>query len=377
MHKAEQFIEDKLQQRADKGILRKLSLDVFSSDFSSNDYLGFARSAELKTRTEKTLHQINAYQNGATGSRLLSGNHSFTEETEQYIADFHQAAAGLIFNSGYDANVGLLSSLAQRGDTIISDELIHASLIDGARLSLASRYSFKHNNLEDLEAKLKVAKGCIYVVTESVYSMDGDRAPLPEIINLCHKYQANLIVDEAHALGIFGNHGCGIVQMLGLQQEIFARIVTFGKAMGSHGAIVLGSRNLREYLINFARSFIYTTAAPIHTIATIRSAYQMLQQLDYTQLINNKITHYLNLIKQTSSCTTQSTSAIHTILYRSSAEAKAAAAALQTKGLEVRAIVNPTVAEGKERLRICLHLFNTTQEIETLVNELKTITIHE
>lgn len=377
MHQAEQFIREKLQQRAAQGILRKLSAEVFPTDFSSNDYLGFARSAELRTRTEQLLLQIPGYKNGATGSRLLSGNHHFTTQTEQDIAAFHQAAAGLIFNSGYDANVGLLSSLAQRGDTIICDELIHASLIDGARLSHANRYSFKHNNLDELEAKLKAAKGYIYVVIESIYSMDGDMAPLAEINGLCCKYQANLIVDEAHALGIFGTHGSGLVQQSGLQNEVFARIVTFGKATGCHGAIVLGSSKLRDYLVNFARSFIYTTAAPIHTIAMVRSAYQMLEETDYPLLIGGKITTYLNLISQTSIPNTQSTSAVHTILYQSSDEAKIAAAALQSKGLDVRAILSPTVAEGAERLRICLHLFNTDTEIALLVNELKAISRHE
>lgn len=377
MHKAEQFILNKLQQRTDKGILRKLPENTFVCDFSSNDYLGFAGSAELKTKAQNLLTQIPAYKNGATGSRLLSGNHIFTEETEQYIASFHEAAAGLIFNSGYDANVGLLSALAQRGDTIICDELVHASLIDGARLSYANRYSFKHNDLHDLEAKLKVAKGSIYVVIESVYSMDGDIPPLQEVSALCQQYQASLIVDEAHATGIFGRHGVGLVQAMGLQNKVLARIVTFGKAMGCHGAIVLGSHNLREYLINFARPFIYTTAAPLHTIATIRAAYQLLQETDYSQLISDKIAHYLHLIRQTSIPVTQSRSAVHTILYQNSSEAKTAAAALQHKGLDVKAILSPTVAEGRERLRICLHLFNTNEEIETLVNELKVIHPHE
>lgn len=373
MNKAEQFIQNRLQQRADKGILRSLSSTAFPVDFSSNDYLGFARSAELKTLTAITLSNLPDYKNGATGSRLLSGNHTFTEQTEQTIAGFHRAEAGLIFNSGYDANIGLISSLAQRGDTIIADELIHASLIDGARLSHANRYTFKHNNLSELEAKLKIAKGNVYVLTESVYSMDGDIAPLTEISQLCIQYQAQLIVDEAHALGVFGDHGAGIVQMLGLEKEVFARIITFGKALGCHGAIVLGSTNLRSYLINFARSFIYTTATPIHSIAAINAAYQMLKKTDYTMEINSKIAFFLNLIKDKSIATVQSKSAIQTVLFNNSIAAKTAAQKLQNKGLDIRAILSPTVAEGAERLRICLHLFNSDQEIEMLVNELKTL----
>lgn len=370
MNQAEQFIKSKLQQRANTGILRKLSSAAFQSDFSSNDYLGFARSAELKAKTGQMLALIPALQNGSGGSRLLSGNHWFTEETEQHIAAFHQAPAALLFNSGYDANLGLLSSLGQRGDTIIADELIHASLIDGARLSNANRYTFRHNDLNSLEAKLKLAKGNSYVVTESVFSMDGDTAPLAEISKLCKTYQANLIVDEAHALGIYGKHGAGLVQQLCLENEVFARVVTFGKALGCHGAAVLGSKNLRTYLINFARSFIYTTAAPLHAIANIRSAYQLLEQTDYTTPIREKIACYQNLISKVAMNKTHSTSAIHTVIYPDSYSAKKAAAALQEKGLDVRAILSPTVAEGKERLRICLHAFNTETEIQTLVKEL-------
>ncbi len=371
MNKAEEFIQSQLQHRADKGILRILSSKHLPIDFSSNDYLGFARSSELKTRSAAKLAKIADDKNGATGSRLLNGNHAFTEETEQEIAKLHHAEAGLIFNSGYDANVGLISSLAQRGDTIIADELTHASLIDGARLSYANRYTFKHNDLNNLEAKLKIAKGNIYVLTESVYSMDGDTAPLTEIAMLCKQYQANLIVDEAHALGVYGTNGTGLVQTLGLEHLVFARIITFGKALGSHGAIVLGSKNLRSYLINFARSFVYTTAAPIYSIATIHSGYQMLIETDYTKQIESKIILYKSLLKGTAIQTIESTSTIQTVLYRNANEAKIAAQALQNKGLDVRAILSPTVSEGKERLRICLHLFNSDQEIEMLVNELK------
>ncbi|ATP56662.1 8-amino-7-oxononanoate synthase [Pedobacter ginsengisoli] len=378
MNKAEQFINSRLLNRTEKGSLRKLSVKTFPIDFCSNDYLGFARSPQLKDAINETLLGVHRYANGSAGSRLLSGNHLFTEETEALIADFHHAESGLIFNSGYDANVGLISSLAQRGDTIISDELIHASLIDGARLTHANRYSFKHNNLTDLEAKLKVAKGTVYVAIESVYSMDGDLAPLHEINNLCEMYEANLIIDEAHALGVFGNYGQGLVQQAGLEHKVFARIVTFGKALGCHGAIVLGSTALRNYLINFARSFIYSTAAPIHAIAAIRSAYQMLTKIDYPSLIAEKISLYSSLLNSSGIQGVQpSPSTIQTIIYNSNQKAKFAAHTLQSKGIDVRAILSPTVAEGKERLRICLHLFNTDEEIEMLVNQLTLLKKHE
>lgn len=372
MNQAENFLKKKLNDRIEKALLRKLTNASLPFDFCSNDYLGFARSLELKSLIEEQSKEIEGLKNGSGGSRLLSGNHTYTEETERFIANFHNAETGLIFNSGYDANVGLLSSIPQRGDTIITDELIHASLIDGARLSNAERFKFKHNDLVDLEQKLKNAKGLIYVVVESVYSMDGDLAPLQEISKLCKLYNAHLIVDEAHATGVFGEHGKGLVVKLNLENDIFARIVTFGKAIGTHGAIILGSENLRNYLINFARSFIYTTAAPLHNILAVNCAYQLLAKGDETNLITKKINLYNQLINDLNLSIIPSQSAIQTVLFNSNESARKASASLQNKGFDVKAILSPTVAEGKERLRICLHTYNSDEEIINLVNHLKT-----
>ncbi|MES2418879.1 MAG: pyridoxal phosphate-dependent aminotransferase family protein [Bacteroidota bacterium] len=368
MGNAEQYLRQKLKERITKNNLRSLTNNFLAVDFCSNDYLGLARSIELKKLVDMEIGQLTSVKNGATGSRLLSGNHPYTIATEQFIADFHSAAAALLFNSGYDANVGLLSAIAQRGDTLITDELIHASLIDGARLSNAERYRFKHNDVKDLAKKIKNAKGICYVVVESIYSMDGDMAPLEKISALCKKTGANLIVDEAHAIGIFGDRGKGLINSLGLEDRVFARIVTFGKALGSHGAAILGSKALCDFLINFARSFIYTTAAPLHQIVTIRCAYQLLIQNDYQIQIAEKIKQYNDLIGST-----KSNSCIQTILFSSANAAKTAASHLQNEGFDVRAIVSPTVAEGKERLRICLHLFNTDKELTNLVQNLKTL----
>jgi 8-amino-7-oxononanoate synthase len=375
MNSAESFLQQQLSIRTENGLRRKLTSAALPFDFCSNDYLGFARSLTLQELVSTQIQKLGGYKNGSTGSRLISGNHPFTEETERSISGFHDAEAGLIFNSGYDANVGLLSAIAQRGDTIISDELIHASLIDGARLTHAERYKFKHNDLADLEQKLKLAKGLIYVVVESVYSMDGDVASLKEINSLCKQYGANLIVDEAHATGVIGRNGKGLVVELGLQKEVFARIVTFGKAIGAHGAIVLGSETLRNYLINFARSFIYTTAAPLHNIITVSCCYQLLAEGDESTQLKSKIALYNQLIKgfPTEMRTIPSISAIQTILFNSNEKAKQTAMQLQQKGFDVKAILSPTVPIGKERLRICLHTYNSDNEISELIGHLKTI----
>jgi 8-amino-7-oxononanoate synthase len=371
MSKAEEFIRHKLRERQDNDSLRKLSSIKLPIDFCSNDYLGFARSPDLGSAIISELGNFHTNSNGSGGSRLLSGNTIFVEDTEQYIAKFHNAASGLIFNSGYDANIGLLSSLGQKGDTFICDELIHASLIDGVRLTHANRYAFRHNDLQHLEEKLKLAKGIVYIVVESVYSMDGDIAPLNEISALSKTYGANLIIDEAHATGVFGMHGKGLVQQLGLEQNVFARIVTFGKAIGCHGAIILGTQNLREFLINFARSFIYTTAAPLHNIISINCAYQLLERVDFAFELQKKIDYFTKLVlQQSGSFMTPSPSAIQTILFPGNSNARNAAQKLQANGFEVKPILSPTVSQGRERLRICLHLYNTDEEINNLVSQL-------
>jgi 8-amino-7-oxononanoate synthase len=366
------FLKDKLAQRIQSNSLRVLkNRDSSLIDFSSNDYLGFARNIDLKAKIDDELKNHPDYLLGATGSRLLSGNLAYAEDLENEIAKIHHAESGLIFNSGYDANVGLLSAIAQRGDTLICDELLHASLIDGARLSNANRYVFKHNDLNSLSEKLKNTKGNIFIVTESVFSMDGNIAPLKEISALAKKFNANLIVDEAHALGVIGDDGLGLIQQLNLEKKVFARIHTFGKALGCHGAIILGRQVLRSYLINFARSFIYTTALPFHSLATIKMAYQSLTEGLNIQNLQYNISYFNSIKNEVSDKFIESHSAIQSLIITGNKECKSLSYNLLSNGFDVKAILSPTVAEGKERLRICLHAFNTENEIEQLLRTIK------
>lgn len=367
MKAIDSFIHERLNQRQSIGTSRQLSMNDALIDFSSNDYLGFARSAELKKCFESALKKYPDYKLGSTGSRLLAGNDWFTENLEKQIAAFHLAESALIFNSGYDANLGLLSSLPQRGDTIITDELVHASMIDGARLSHAHRYTFKHNDLNSLEQKLKRAQGKIYIAVESVYSMDGDEAPLKEICNLAEQYHAALLVDEAHATGVFGTQGRGLVEKEGLTNRVFARTITFGKALGTHGAAILGSNVLRSYLINFARSFIYSTAASFCSHLATEVAYQFLIQHDHQLAINQRIHSFKEAIHATS-CLIESRSPIQILLIPGNREAKNAEKGLQYAGFDVRAVLSPTVKAGSERLRICLHNHNSFEEIKNLAS---------
>ena len=365
-------LQKKLRARKEQNSFRKLSTNHELVDFSSNDYLGFSRSTSIQNRAKKLLSK-EKFTNGSTGSRLVSGTHELHGIVENKLAQFHNAEAALLFNSGYDANLGLFSSVLQKGDTILYDELIHASIRDGIRLSNASAYKFKHNSLKDLEKKFSKAEGTTYIVVESIYSMDGDSAPLKEIVAFSQKNNCYLIVDEAHSNGVFGNKGRGLLQELNLENEVFARVHTFGKALGCHGAVVLGSQELRAYLINFSRSFIYTTAASLHSIAVIHAAYQELENTEAIEQLTKNIRYFNFKISQSKLKTKciESTSPIHCCIISGNDIVKSVSSVLQTKGFDVKPIISPTVPKGTERLRICLHSYNTHQEIDTLITLLE------
>lgn len=384
----ETFLQKKLDERRQQNAFRTLRLPSGKIDFCSNDYLGLAKrslvighealereDALIVNRDSKVQNQQQVTSNqqlatGSTGSRLLAGNYELIEKVEAQIATFHQSEAALIFNSGYDANIGLLSSVAQKGDTILYDFLSHASIRDGIKLSAAQSFAFLHNDIVDLERRLQQASGTVFVITESVFSMDGDTCPLQEIVALCKQYQAHLIVDEAHATGVIGTKGEGLVQHLGLQANVFARVHTFGKACGCHGAVVLGSKLLRDYLINFARSFIYSTALPPHAVAAIKKSYQT-----FPEMVAERA-HLQTLIAYFQAAAIGyeklvSLTPIQAVIVPSNDAVKQLANQLQDAGFDIRPILYPTVPKGKERLRIVLHSFNTMLEVEKLLELLK------
>ena len=361
-------IEEKLKAQADKMLFRRLRvMPPNLRDFTSNDYLGMARSAALANRIGQRLTDRTPLENGSGGSRLLAGNSRFTEETEAYLATISKAESALIFNSGFMANVGVLSCLPQRGDTILYDEHAHASIKDGVRLSLADRFSFRHNDLDDLSRKLTRHKGIAYIVVESVYSMDGDESPLRDIVNLATDHNAIVILDEAHSTGTYGPRGGGLALSMGLQDRIPIRILTFGKAMGVHGACVCGSAPLRDFLINFSRPFIYTTALPSHSVASILCSFEYLGENEY---LRDTLRERIALFRKHYKKETGSTSAIQPIRVPGNENARAAADYLQQRGFDVRPVLSPTVREGTERLRICLHAFNSENDIIELASEL-------
>ncbi|MEQ9582192.1 MAG: 8-amino-7-oxononanoate synthase [Arenibacter sp.] len=365
----------KLTERQDNNSLRMLPMPKGLIDFSSNDYLGLARNEAIFIEASKLLEQKGVIANGATGSRLLTGNNALYGELEEVLASFFVTESALVINSGYDANVGFFSAVPQRTDVVFYDELSHASIRDGIGMGLAQSYKFKHNHLESLNRQIDGARerktdGDIYVVTESVFSMDGDTPDLEALAELCTSKGAYLVVDEAHAVGVFGKMGEGLLNELGLQDKVFARIVTFGKAMGCHGAAILGSSALKSYLVNFARSFIYTTGMPPHSLATILAAYEHLSTSGVEQRqLRAKIEFFKDQLRghELETYFISSNSAVHCCLVEGNEKVKNWSLQLQDRGFDVKPIMSPTVPKGQERLRFCLHSFNTENEIKDVL----------
>jgi 8-amino-7-oxononanoate synthase len=363
-----------LAEREQNGSLRKLTHTFPEIDFCSNDYLGFSKLGLLEAKLQLAFGPLEDRGHqyfGATGSRLISGNSQLIDEAEKQIALFHHAQSSLIFNSGYDANVGLLSSVPQKTDLILYDEFIHASIYDGIRLSRATHYKFTHNDTDSVEELIQRHQKNfenIYVVVESVYALDGDSAPLLELVDICQSSKnIFLIIDEAHAIGVFGKQGRGMCNALSIEKKCFARIYTYGKAMGCHGAAIVGSEILRNYLINFSRTFIYTTALPYHSIEAIKHAYQLLIETDQKDALQKNIAYFYSKAANLKNCI-KSQSAIHSMVVGSNELVSKLERELTSKNIHARMMKSPIVKSGMERVRFCIHSFNTTEEIDQLVS---------
>ncbi len=363
-----------LAKRALAGSLRQLSSSGEGIDFCSNDYLGLARSNRLRTLIDRIHAKHPRAPLGSTGSRLISGNSAAAERLEARLAVYHRAEAGLLFGSGYAANSGLFACIAGPGDTLIMDELIHASSVDGARLSKARKLVFRHNDLDDLAARLDEASGATFIGVESLYSMGGDTAPLPEMAALAVEYGAGLVVDEAHSNGITGPGGAGSVVENGLEDCVFARVHTFGKGLGLHGAVVLGSKTLRDYLVNFCRPFVYSTAPPRESLDKIEAAYELLPELDAErEQLFSLVRHTRSAIRESSFQWVESNTWVQSVIIPGNDQVLATAGHLGELGFDVKAIRAPSVPAGSERIRICLHAFNTVDEIDGLMAALENL----
>ncbi|KAL2170296.1 hypothetical protein VTG60DRAFT_4975 [Thermothelomyces hinnuleus] len=403
-----------LHRRSSRNQLRRLTTVPHGMvDFSSNAYLSLSSQpavqqaflARLHAAASRTGSNGSSSLLGSGGSRLLDGNSSYAESLERTIAAFHRAPAGLLFNSAMDANVGLFGCVPQKGDAIVYDELIHASVHDGMRLSrTGKKIPFAHSsvwevshpdpNKSSLETVLRSllhgpdgglfqsGERNVFIAVEGIYSMDGDVAPLTEIVDCVERYlprrNGYIVVDEAHSTGIIGDRGRGLVCEQGLETRVWARVLGFGKAMGCTGGIVLCSSTTREYLINYARTLIYTTAMAFPTLASIETAYDFLATGQAEPLLDN-----LRLLIQEAHklfealCTRENAPAellrvgrenpSSPIIPIFTSHARSLAGYCQARGFMVRPIVAPTVPKGRERVRVCLHAANTMSEVHGLV----------
>jgi 8-amino-7-oxononanoate synthase len=368
MQALDAWLTRQLEHRKSNGTERTLPEAHQRIDFASNDYLGLARSKELFQAIHTKTNQL-GFINGATGSRLLTGNHPYMVDVEKRLANLFRGECCLLFSSGYQANLAVLSCLPQRGDTVLYDEHAHACMKDGLRLSLAQRLSFRHNNLNDLESKLSRSAGRKWIVVESIYSMEGDEPELEPLLLLAEKYNAEVVVDEAHSTGVRGADGSGWVSEKKAEDQVRARVFTFGKAMGVHGACVVASKTTIDYLINFARPFIFTTALPLAAVAAIDCAFAMLRtKPNLNQQLTENIAYFRHLAEKKSLAFLKSHSAIQSMITGS--RVMDTVQHLHKKNLDVSGIRPPTVKGGTERIRICLHAFNTKSEIDLLCNAL-------
>ncbi len=357
------MLTTKLKKLVKSNALRSLKQREQLIDFTSNDYLGLARDAHFQEAVIRRWREWSVElpkKVGSTGSRLLTGNHRFFEQTEEKIAAFHGFSSSTLFNCGYMANLSLISSFFDENDTLLLDVQVHASMHDGLALTKARTFYFRHNDLDHLEKRLKAARGRCFICIESIYSMSGDLAPLKEIDQLCDRYGAHLIVDEAHAVGVLGPQGKGLVAQENLQDKIFACMIAFGKAVGAHGAAILGSKLLKTTLLNQARPLIYTTALPLPLLAAIECSYAKFpgMQKQRTQLKN--LSNNLGF-----------SSHIHPFFVIGNSKARLASQSLAHRGFDVRPILSPTVRTGQERLRFTLHSYNSIEEAQQCVHQIK------
>ncbi|MSQ95675.1 MAG: 8-amino-7-oxononanoate synthase [Gemmataceae bacterium] len=338
-------------------------------DFSSNDYLGYSKCPS----------PVSDLSRGGTASRLLRGQHPIWDEVEAKLAEWHHAEVALMFTSGYAANEGLLSTVLAAGDTVFSDQHNHASIIDGVRLGRAEKVVFSHGDVNELEAVMRqrrparAAQQAWFIVTESLFGMEGDRASLQALAELAERYQAHLIVDEAHATGCFGPGGSGLVDALGLRERVLATVHTGGKALAVPGAYIAGTRLLRELLVNRCRHFIFTTALPPQIGAWWLDT---LKAVVVDESARVALHERVRVFRQQASLRripVGGTDYLATVILGTDAAAVEAARRLQQAGFDIRAIRPPTVPPGTARLRISIHADHDPAVLLDLANLLATL----
>lgn len=363
--------ERALEALARRGRLRTLAVPN-GADFTSNDYLGFAQSPEMGEAITRAIAR--GVPVGAGGSRLLRGNHAEHEALEREAAEFFGAESALFFGGGFFANTALLATLPARGDLIVFDELIHASVHEGMRLSKADAVSARHNDAQNFSDAIDAWRsaghtGQPWIVVESLYSMDGDRAPIDALADVARLHGAMLIVDEAHATGVFGPDGRGLAAHLDGRADVIS-VHTCGKALGAMGALVLAPRTVRDFLVNRARSFIYATAPSPLIAAAVRAALERCRKEPERRDQLHRLIAFAGRELTAHTAFAPSGSQIQPIIVGSDTRAVALATALQACGYDIRAIRPPTVPEGTARLRLTITLNTTEGAIARLIRDL-------
>lgn len=380
-------IEEFLKEREEQGLLRELRPLTWRLggkinfggreyiDFSSNDYLGLSGHPKLKKAATEAIDKFGV---ASCASRLLSGDSQIFHELEDVIAKFKGKEAALVFNSGYQANVGIISALWTRRDCIFSDRLNHASIIDGILLSQAKIFRFHHNDPEHLESLLKKerdkSKNAL-IITESIFSMDGDRAPLKELVRLKDKYNCRIMVDEAHATGIFGENGSGVVEEEGLSAQVDLIMGTFSKALAGFGAYLATSKHIADYLVNTCRSFIYSTALPPALIACNLASLKLIKDEPHRrEILLSMAEMSRNRLKEKGFCAKGSSQIIPVIL-GDNLRALEFAKKIQAQGYWILPVRPPTVPAGQARLRLSLSYFHNEETLNKLIDVISEIRI--
>lgn len=375
-------IEEFLRERANQGLLRALKPASYRSkgriyfnkrgyvDFSSNDYLGLSGHPELIKEAKSA---IDKFGTSACASRLLSGDLEVHHLLEEKIARFKNKEAALVYNSGYQANIGIISALYGKRDCIFSDRLNHASIVDGILLSDAHFFRFQHNDAGHLKTLLQKQRDKFHkalIITETIFSMDGDRAPLKDLVRLKNKYNCSIMVDEAHATGIFGKNGSGIVEEEGLAEEIDLIMGTFGKALGGFGAYLAASGKIIAYLINTSRSFIYSTALPPAVIACNMLAIELIKKEPCRRVKLLESAQYFRDALKSKGFQIRGDSQIIPLVIGENAKTVEFSGKLQEKGYWVLPVRPPTVPAGQARLRFSLSFYHNKEILENLINDI-------
>lgn len=340
-------------------------------NFSSNDYLGLRQHNDV---LQAWVNGLAAYGAGSGGSPLVTGYTKPHRELEDDLAQALDRDAVLLFNSGFAANQALCQALLPKGAFVVADKLVHASFIDGAQSSQSELLRFRHNDLAHAESRLQLTRGDTLLATESVFSMDGDMAPVTELAELASRYQAWLMLDDAHGFGVLGEKGFGVAEAFALDQKALPVLMgTFGKALGTAGAFVAGSQALIDYLMNFSRHYIYSTAMPPAQALATRAAFAIMQAGAERQALHNNIAYFKQRAQQAGLELLPSDSAIQPLIVGEPAKALAMSDALKALGIWVNAIRSPTVPKGTDRLRITLTAAHQQRDIDALVDALQLV----